>query len=110
MQLLAGAVAGIDRAYSLGTVGSRWRLGGARDQVGFRDGEELDAGSDPADADSVPGQCVADLTGDGQVGGADLGILLGGWGGSGTADLNGDGTIDGQDLGAMLGAWGACGG
>jgi len=47
-----------------------------------------------------------DLNGDGVVDGADLGLLLGAWGGSGAADLNGDGVIDGADLGLLLGAWG----
>ena len=55
---------------------------------------------------SVP--CLGDLNGDRVVGGADLGGLLGNWGGSGTGDLNGDGIVTGSDLGAMLGAWGAC--
>ncbi len=109
-QLLAQAAAGSELTYTMVPTGSQNRLGVDRDLDGFRDRDELDAGSDPADADSVPGQCVADLTGDGQVGGADLGILLGSWGGAGAGDLNSDGTIDGQDLGAMLGAWGACGG
>ena len=40
------------------------------------------------------------------VDGADLGLLLGDWGGTGAGDLNGDGTIDGADLGLLLGAWG----
>ncbi len=109
-QLLAQAAAGSELTYTMVPAGSQNRLGVDRDLDGFRDRDELDAGSDPADANSVPGQCVADLTGDGQVGGADLGILLGSWGGAGAGDLNSDGTIDGQDLGAMLGAWGACGG
>ena len=53
--------------------------------------------------------CVADLDGDGQVGGADLGVLLGGWGGKGgSADLNGDGIVNGADLGILLSSWGAC--
>jgi hypothetical protein len=50
----------------------------------------------------------ADLDADGQVNGADLGILLGEWGacsGCG-ADLDGNGTVDGADLGIMLGEWG----
>jgi len=46
-----------------------------------------------------------DLSGDGEVDGADLGILLGQWGTDGSADLNGDGTVDGSDLGLLLGAW-----
>ena len=47
----------------------------------------------------------ADLNGDGVVNGADLAILLGQWGGSGSADLNGDGVVNGADLALLLGAW-----
>lgn len=51
-------------------------------------------------------QCVsADLNCDGVVDGADLGMLLGGWGSSGPGDLNGDGVVDGADLGSLLGNW-----
>lgn len=46
----------------------------------------------------------ADLDGNGAVDGADLAILLGGWG-TGSADLTGDGTTDGADLAVLLGAW-----
>jgi len=54
--------------------------------------------------------CPADLNNDGQVNGADLGLLLGAWGPcSGcAADLNADGQVNGADLGLLLGAWGAC--
>ena len=45
-----------------------------------------------------------DLNGDGAVNGADLGLVLGSWGGTG-GDLNGDGTTDGADLGIVLGGW-----
>lgn len=51
--------------------------------------------------------CPEDLTGDGQVNGADLGLLLGAWG-TADGDLTGDGVTDGADLGLMLGAWGPC--
>ena len=51
--------------------------------------------------------CPADFTGDGQVNGADLGLLLGSWG-TAQADLTGDGNVDGADLGLLLGAWGPC--
>ncbi|MFM8641399.1 MAG: hypothetical protein ACKOEP_00990, partial [Phycisphaerales bacterium] len=47
----------------------------------------------------------ADLNGDGQVNGDDLGELLSQWGTKGTADLNGDNWVDGIDLGILLGAW-----
>jgi hypothetical protein len=46
-----------------------------------------------------------DLNGDGVVNGADLGLLLAQFGGSGTADFDGSGTVDGGDLGLMLSYW-----
>jgi hypothetical protein len=56
--------------------------------------------------------CVGDLNGDGEVNGADLGLILGAWGPCTatpcTGDLNGDGNVNGADLGLILGAWGAC--
>jgi hypothetical protein len=52
---------------------------------------------------------TADLNGDGVVGGADLGLLLGKWGQSGSADLNSDGIVGGADLGLLLGKWGTAG-
>jgi len=51
--------------------------------------------------------CPADLTGDRQVGSADLGVLLSAWG-SGGVDLTGDGATDSADLGVMLASWGSC--
>jgi hypothetical protein len=54
----------------------------------------------------------SDLDGDGQVGGADLGRLLGQWGSTGSGlggDLNRDGVVNGADLGIMLGDWTASG-
>lgn len=53
--------------------------------------------------------CIADLTSDGMVDGADLGVLLGDWGSTGScSDLDASGTVDGADLAVMLGQWGAC--
>ena len=48
----------------------------------------------------------ADLNGDGVVNGADLAILLIGWGGNGAGDLNNDGIINGADLATLLTNWG----
>ena len=50
----------------------------------------------------------ADLDGDGDVTGADLGILLAAWGPCGgcAADITGDGWVDGADLGILLASWG----
>ena len=47
----------------------------------------------------------ADLNGDGRVDGADLGLLMLGWGQGGSTDLNGDGTTDGADFGLLLLGW-----
>lgn len=48
----------------------------------------------------------ADLSGDGVVDGADLGMLLSAWGtDDAAADLNGDGVVDGSDLGELLSSW-----
>ncbi|MGA1466671.1 MAG: M14 family metallopeptidase [Phycisphaerales bacterium] len=49
---------------------------------------------------------LGDLDGDGVVNGADLAVLLGGWGGAGAGDLDGDGIVGGADLAVLLGAWG----
>lgn len=50
---------------------------------------------------------IADLDGDGMVGGTDLALVLGEWGAAGSlSDLNGDGTVDGSDLALVLGDWG----
>ena len=57
-------------------------------------------------AEAAP--CPADLDGNGVVDGADLAILLGGWGGSGVADIDASGVVDAADLALLLGAWGAC--
>ncbi len=56
--------------------------------------------------------CPADLDGSGAVDAADLAVLLGAWGTSGTnaSDLDGSGTVGGSDLAILLGAWGACAG
>jgi len=59
--------------------------------------------------DEIVVGCVADLNGDGVVDTADLGILLGAFGGGGpVGDLNDDGTVDTADLGILLGVFGTC--
>ena len=53
--------------------------------------------------------CPADFDGDGDVDGADIGIMLLEWGpGASPADLDGDGDVDGADIGIMLLDWGPC--
>jgi hypothetical protein len=74
-------------------------LSGSFENVGWRVGAGL----------RVQQTCAADVNGDNTVDGADLGVLLGAWGGGGgPTDLNGDGLADGADLGILLGAWGPC--
>jgi hypothetical protein len=55
---------------------------------------------------------AADFNGDGEINGADLGMIIAAWGpcGSSTcpADITGDGTVDGADLGLFLNYWGPC--
>jgi hypothetical protein len=58
------------------------------------------------DITSVDLALFGDFDGDGDVDGADLGILLSAWGTDDDAtDLNDDGTVDGADLGQFLVAW-----
>ena len=71
------------------------------------DGEYID------DSGNTLCVCPADLSGDGVVSGADLGILLVSFGTCTTgvpcpADLSGDGEVTGADLGLFLVGWGAC--
>ena len=51
--------------------------------------------------------CLGDIDGDRAVGGSDLGLLLGDWGGT-CLDIDGDGQVTGGDLGLLLGSWGLC--
>jgi hypothetical protein len=57
---------------------------------------------------NVGGLADPDLNDDGDVNGADLGLLLGQWGpcDGACADLNGDDEVNGADLGILLGSWG----
>lgn len=61
-------------------------------------------------ASTIAPACPADLTGDNQVNGADLAVILGSWGPCAAcpADLNGDGEVNGADLAIVLGTWGEC--
>ena len=48
---------------------------------------------------------ATDFNHDGATNAADLAVLLGNWGGTGTGDLNGDGVINAADLAILLAAW-----
>lgn len=57
-----------------------------------------------------PSACPADLNHDGQVGSADIAVLLSAWGTAGAngEDLDGNGTVGSPDVAFLLSAWGAC--
>lgn len=57
---------------------------------------------------NCPQPCPADLDGNGVINAADLTILLGAWGTSGSADISGNGSVGAEDLALLLGAWGNC--
>ncbi|MFP8870811.1 MAG: lectin-like protein [Myxococcota bacterium] len=67
---------------------------------------------DCCDVGVACGQCAGDITGNGAVDAADLGILLALWGTDGksnpSADINQDGLINGGDIGLLLNFWGPC--
>ncbi len=57
--------------------------------------------------------CIADLNNDNVVDGADLGLLIAGWGlcrstGECMGDITGNGLVDGDDLGILIASWGVC--
>ena len=82
------------------SVGADWS--GAQTDCTDADGDQV--------ADVCESNCVADLTGDGQVDAADLADLLVVWGvcGDCSADFDGDGKVDAADLADLLVAWGSC--
>jgi DNA-binding beta-propeller fold protein YncE len=126
------AAAGAVITVTVVPAGSQVRIGIDRDEDGYFDRDELDAGSDPANADSVPGNpcpwLTADLNNDCVVDVIDLLLLLDAWGecpGQGVpvkrvpvkgvpvkggcdncpADLNGDCSVDVLDLLVLLDEW-----
>ena len=64
--------------------------------------DELCASEASASCASPPSP---DLNGDGRVDGADLAMILAGWGLSGATDLDGSGLTDGADLAIVLASW-----
>lgn len=82
------------------------------DQDGVPDSSAIALGlAEDIDGDGVPDVCQpqyfsGDLNGDCVVNGADLGIVIAGWGSNtGAGDVNQDGSVDGSDLAVVLGQW-----
>ena len=111
LDLINAAGPGSELTFTLVPAGSGERLGVDRDEDGFLDRDELDAGSNPADPISTPDN-VGDLDGDGMVGIVDLLALLAGWGPCPgpplpcPTDLDGDGSTGITDLLVLLANWG----
>ena len=100
----ADAGGGISNLESFLAVGTSMFCGNEPEHT---DGYFVDQGGNEF-YDECPGDCPADVTGDGVVDVLDLLEVLGQWGGSGSADITGDGIVDVLDLLEVLGAWGAC--
>jgi hypothetical protein len=77
---------------------------------GIGDACAIDAGEPDTDLDGRPDACevaYGDFDLNGNIGGAELGYLLGVWGtNSVTGDFDGDHLIGGSDLGILLARWG----
>ncbi|RLS21737.1 MAG: hypothetical protein DWH71_04060 [Planctomycetota bacterium] len=71
----------------------------------FADGSSTTTGSSSLVMNGVLAPIIGDINGDGVVNGADLGLLLSGWGQPGPTDLNNDGITNGFDLGVLLTNW-----
>ena len=109
--LLALAGPGAELTFTAVPPGSEVRIGVDRDEDGFFDRDELDAGSNPADPVSTPNN-VGDLDGDGIVGITDFLALLAAWGPcpqpcppSCSADFDSDCTVGITDFLTLLSNW-----
>ena len=70
-----------------------------------------DGGNCVSESCTTCATCPFDINGDGDVGGADLTIILNAWGCTGPSclgDMNGDDLVDGADLTVILNRWGEC--
>ena len=79
-------------------------------RCGARSGRGIGAGGDWSDQNGVVEQAEGQrffLNGDGEVSGADVGLLLSLWGTSNPVcgDLDGDGDVRAADLGILLSNW-----
>ncbi len=117
----AAAIGDLDRNGTIGQVDVNGFLAAAArdgldptadcDGDGIVDFVEIYNGSPDADFNGVPDDCVvcpADLDHNGQVGAADIAILLNNWGAPGQGDLDHNGITNAVDIALLLGNWGPC--
>ena len=114
VELFAAAGPGQEFTWTVVPLGSEVRIGADRDEDGYFDRDEIDAGFDPADPRDCPSCCPADFNGDGVVDTRDFIAYLGAWSaqrnedcslGDCTADTNGDGVVDTRDFVVFLNTW-----
>lgn len=112
--LRASATPGGEITFTVVPNGTRIRIGIDRDLDGYYDRDELDAGSDPADPNSVPPPppCPGDADGNGAVDFGDITSVLANWNASyvpstGPGDANHDGAVDFGDVTEVLVRWGS---
>lgn len=104
--LRALAAPGSELTYTLVSQGTQRRIGVDRDGDGYFDRDELDAGSDPADASSVP--CNPDMNNDGVADQGDVDALINAIAsgtplpGGADPDFNHDGVADQGDVDALI--------
>lgn len=106
-QLRTLASNGGEITFMLVPAGTQRRIGVDRDADGFLDRDEIDFGSDPADATSVPANvCWGDFNMDGGINGDDIAAYFAAWqSGELWADVNHDGGVDGDDIAAWFHLW-----
>ncbi len=103
--LRLAAAPGAEITFTVVPAGTQRRIGIDRDADGHLDRDELDAGSDPADPNSVP-PCRADFNGDDGVDDLDITAFFAAFEqGEPSADVNGDDGIDDLDITAFFTAF-----
>lgn len=93
-----GEVFKIEADTPTGFVGPDCNNNGAADACDILDGTSADDNNNGIPDECEPAPCPWDLSGDGEVGSADLAALLGSW----------NAPFGSEDLAALLGSWGPC--
>ena len=107
---LGGPFVGVWCIRAAATATNDCNLNGIPDDCDIADGTSADVNRDGVPDECYATPCLGDLDNSGDVGAADLSLLLADWGSSAEsqADLDGDGEVGAADLSLLLAAWGAC--